>query len=275
VRGLSITAFQQWGIQILSTGGNAIQANYIGLEPDGVTANGNGLGGGGGISIYEVVQGNIVGGTLPDQRNIISGNNGYGIWAAFGSGSNVISGNFIGTDSTGTVPVGNDDAGILLVQNNGNVIGGTAVGAGNVISDNSGGAIYLALSQDNTVQGNLIGTDVTGSSALGNGYWGISLQNANANVIGGNIPAARNVISANNGGILLDESTHSNTVKGNYIGTDHSGLLPLGNASAGILAFRSSIPDGGATPSEAPDRTRATSLPITGSLQCSLTPAQA
>ncbi|NIN66028.1 MAG: right-handed parallel beta-helix repeat-containing protein, partial [Anaerolineae bacterium] len=84
----------------------------------------------------------------------------------------------------------------------------------------------------NTVSGNYIGTDATGSVDLGNGNHGVFIfGGAQANVIGGDTPGERNIISGNEyDGVLISGSgTTSNTVSGNYIGTDASGALDLGN----------------------------------------------
>jgi titin len=105
----------------------------------------------------------------------------------------------------------------------GGTVGGTAPGAGNLISCNQTG-IFAA----NQVQGNLIGTDVTGtktSPSLGN-ITGIN----GANLIGGTTAAARNIISGNSVGV----SDEGDLIEGNYIGTDISGTMWLANAQAGV-----------------------------------------
>ena len=247
VRGLSITGFSPHGIALLSGAGNTIQGNYIGVEPDGVTANGNGVsqGNGDGIRIEEgALGGHTIGGTLPTERNVISGNLGAGIGVLNDTGS-VITGNFIGTDASGTLDIGN---GVGIVGGDlatGHTIGGTATGAGNLISSNDYGGIMLFGSENNTIQGNLIGTDVTGSTPLGNGENAVWLYYAHGNLIGGNAPGARNIISANQYGGIVLHSSNSNTVLGNYIGTDQSGILPLGNGGAGVYIFgMSGYPEG-------------------------------
>src|SRR5262249_6326830 len=107
VQGLAITGFQANpsgggnGI-VVSSSGNVIAGNFIGLLPDGTTAAGNG---GDGVFI-NFTSGNLVGGTTPAARNLISGNAGNGVEVRFGA-SNIIQGNYIGTDSTGTAARGN------------------------------------------------------------------------------------------------------------------------------------------------------------------------
>ena len=146
----------------------------------------------------------------------------------FGSGHK-IQGNFIGTDVTGTLPLGNG-AGVNINSAN-NTVGGSNPGAGNLISANLGSGVSA---QGNAsgffLQGNFIGTDVSGLSGLGNGSWGVFLNGGTANaMIGGPTPGARNVISANaSAGVEVYSS--SVVIQGNLIGTDVTGTAPLGNA---------------------------------------------
>jgi hypothetical protein len=135
-----------------------------------------------------------IGGTAANAGNVVSGNRGAGIY--LGDAFGVVQGNRIGTDVTGTRALGN---GVGLYQGDGSVtVGGTAVGAGNVISGNAGDGIQLGYG--GVIQGNLIGTDVTGSQPLGNGGNGIMVIayfTSFGNTIGGTAAGAGNVISAN------------------------------------------------------------------------------
>ncbi|MBK9233458.1 MAG: hypothetical protein IPO15_22090 [Anaerolineae bacterium] len=73
-----------------------------------------------------------------------------------------------------------------------------------------------------------------GTSALGNHETGIVLSGSSNNLIGGNTPAQRNIISANGAeGIIIADASAHNVVSGNYIGTDASGTLGRGNAGTG------------------------------------------
>jgi hypothetical protein len=90
---------------------------------------------------------------------------------------------------------------------------------------------------DNIVSGNYIGTDAAGASPIGNGWYGIYIAGgAHDNVIGGQTPGERNVISGNGqaGVGIVSDTTMSNTVCGNYIGTDGSGTTSLGNGWSGV-----------------------------------------
>src|SRR5205823_3068765 len=109
---------------------------------------------------------------------------------------NQLQGNYIGTDPTGTVDVGNDEEGINVSNASNNFIGGTASGAGNVISGNNRIGVYIDRANGNTVQGNYVGVDVTGSVAIGN-VWGVLVEQSSNNLVGGTSPGARNVISGN------------------------------------------------------------------------------
>ena len=81
-----------------------------------------------------------------------------------------------------------------------------------------------------TVIGNYIGTDLTGTRAVPNGGDGVFVQTGNTNTIGGTAPGQRNIIAGNAAwGVEFQEN--NNTAVGNYIGTDVTGLHPLGNGS--------------------------------------------
>ncbi len=124
--------------------------------------------------------GGTLAGTLLGSGNVISGNSQGGISIA-GDGHDAITGNFIGTNLLGTGALPNGIAvppgpGILLSGSSDNTIGGTFAGAGNVISGNAGDGILLESETGDSVFGNRIGTDVTGSLALGNAGNGITFD---------------------------------------------------------------------------------------------------
>ena len=117
------------------------------------------------------------------RRNIISGNDGYGILFDSLAHDNQILGNFVGTDVHGSFAIpnatgcpGGPPNGILIANSQRNQIGGGTPGSGNLISGNIGYglAIWYALSQDNVIQGNFVGTDATGTFALSNTGGGVS-----------------------------------------------------------------------------------------------------
>jgi titin len=215
-------------IQGTETTGNLVQGNFIGTGADGTTALGNEWDG---VVVFWA-PGNTIGGTAPGARNIISGNKYYGVEIARGGPpGNEVQGNFIGTDVNGTAALGNGHAGVLISQGSRNTIGGTAPGARNIISGN-GENVILSMTTGNHVQGNFIGTDVNGTASLGGGM-GVSVGYATSNTIGGASAAARNVISGGWNGIVIEGGV-GNLVQGNFIGTDVTGTLPLGNAWHGV-----------------------------------------
>jgi titin len=158
----------------------------------------------------------------------------------FGLTGNVLEGNFIGTDVTGTADPSESGSYGVLIQAGESVIGGTTPAARNLISGNTYGGVNIQ-SCFNIVQGNFIGTDVTGAGALPNGS-GIGLSSTSGNLIGGTQAGAGNVISGNTGaGIAVTAAaTQNNEIKGNFIGTDITGLIPLGNGTFGVSVFDSS-----------------------------------
>ena len=167
---------------------------------------------------------------------VINRFSGNGIRLLTGGG-NTISGNYIGTDASGSADAGNGGQGVL-VQTPGNLIGGTTGGDGNVISGNASNGVYLytAAASGNAVRGNRIGTDAAGRVAIGNGQCGVGVDSAADNVIGGVTAGSRNVISGNgtDGVLIAGAGATRNRVWGNYIGTDSRGWFKVGNGAYGV-----------------------------------------
>ena len=238
VLGLAIDNFSMHGIQ-LDGNNNKIAGNYIGVDASGTKAAGNG---GCGIDAIWSSSGNIIGGTTAATRNVISANGSadpYGCRGVLlnGSNNNTVSGNYFGTNAAGTASLSNYGDDICLVSAANNIIGGTAPGAGNLISGSGRVGIWLNGwgTSNNTIQGNLIGTDVTGTKALGNQITGIMSAGAQSNLIGGATASARNVISGNiQAGIDLQPGSWNFTIQGNYIGTDITGTKAIANVGSGI-----------------------------------------
>jgi surface protein len=221
--------------------GNLVQGNLIGTNVAGVTTIGNGQSG---VEIQNA-PGNTVGGTVPEARNVISGNKkGIYISSAAATG-NFVEGNFIGTDVTGSQDLGNTVEGVWINRTSDNTIGGSVSGAGNVISGNGGdGVVIVGIvsipASGNRVEGNYIGTDATGLTALGNDNRGVAIDGGNNNTIGGTTVNARNIISGNGfptdspGVAIYGSGATGNRVIGNFIGTDVTGAAHLGNADHGV-----------------------------------------
>ena len=138
-----------------------------------------------------------------------------------------------GTDITGTSNLGGV-MGLWIYNADNNIIGGSTPGARNLISGNWGEGIEIFLSSGNTVQGNLIGTDITGTANLGNGAVGIDIGASDNNIIGGSTPGARNLISGNGADGIAIFLSSGNIVQGNFVGTDITGTAKLGNGYNGI-----------------------------------------
>jgi beta-lactamase superfamily II metal-dependent hydrolase len=220
------------GLLIFHSGaGNQVQGNYIGTDVTGTADLGNS---GKGVLIHG--SNNTIGGMAAGAGNVISGNDREGVMILdSGATGNQVQGNLIGTDVSGTADLGNSDNGVVI-YGSGNTIGGTVAGARNVISGNLSGVAIAASGTGNQVQGNYIGTDITGTADLGNSYFGVSISGSN-NTIGGTATGAGNVISGNDsrGVEIIGSSASGNTVEGNYIGTDITGTADLGNSWNGVL----------------------------------------
>lgn len=246
IRGLAIGGFYNAapGIRLLGGGYHAIERCFIGVDAAGTIPNGNAYG------IMVQSPNNRIGGTTPEQRNVISSNTSYGIWI-YGdvARDNMVAGNYIGTDPTGTYDRGNGGIGIVIQEGDDNVVGGSTGttpgsacnGACNVISGNESYGVHISGSSLQTaIEGNFIGVTAGGNATLGNGT-GIVLQTSaggGQTTIGGTAAASRNVISGNGGnGIGLEPGdSGTNTIQGNFIGTDTTGELGIGNGGAGISA---------------------------------------
>ncbi len=260
------------GIQIEDGAiGNAVLGNLIGTNAAGTI----GLSGtSAGIGIFES-SGNTIGGTNTESRNVISGNaiGVYLIADELAATDNMLQGNFIGTDVTGTSDVGNDIG--VLIGAGGNIVGGTSAIARNVISGNDVTGLVIGnftsaltpAAMGNLVQGNLIGINATDNTPLPNGggdfdeiaarfnqvilettgeapdvtasqlaaiEGGLAIALATGNTIGGAGTGAGNVISANTGSGIKIFAADNNVVQGNIIGTDLVGIGNLGNSGAGV-----------------------------------------
>jgi CSLREA domain-containing protein len=217
IRGLVINRSPKIAIRIFSSN-NVIAGNFLGTDVTGALPSGNAVG------VY-ITGGtnNQVDGTTAVGRNVISANNPDGIQidGAGGTSANIVRGNYIGLNAAGTAALGNSSAGVAIFSGSpNNTIGGTAVGAGNVISANGNGiTINNAGTTGNLVQGNLIGTDWTGAVAIGNTSRGVSFDQSSANnTVGGTVAGAGNTI-AHNGtmGVWIAGSATANPVLGNAI----------------------------------------------------------
>jgi len=243
VRGLVINRFTRTGISLFESDNNIISGNFIGTDATGLIDLGNASVGVNG-EFGSNANSNLIGGTTPAARNIISGNGGVGIEFGFAA-ANIIQGNFVGLGSDGATAIGNSGGGIGINSFvSGFVVGGDdaadgaadgVVNARNYISGNAQTGIFLggAGASGATIQGNYIGTDTTGTLRRGNRS-GISTNLARVSIIGGTTAGAGNLISGNNFAGIGLANTGPVTVIGNRIGTQADGISPLGNGGNGV-----------------------------------------
>ena len=214
------------GLYLKNVNNVSFTGNFIGTDASGeesVDGSAVSFGNAGdGVSINGDSMNNVFGGTLAADRNVISNNKGNGIVISTSADeTNTFEGNFIGTDAAGVVAMGNGNDGFFAFT------GGSIV-TGNVISANNGNGVDLG--DDTTVLSNFIGTDASGTAALGNAFDGVYIVGSN-NVIG--LPGQGNVI-AFNGAFGPQDGTGVDI--GTFVGIDNAirGNSIFGNSFLGI-----------------------------------------
>ena len=226
-----IGAIDFFGISVSgsSATGNQIQGNYIGINAAGT----DGLAVFGGIILSS--SNNTVGGTTPAARNVIGTGDYAGIVMQTGGldiSGNVVQGNYVGTDASGTIKLGFSNWGIAIFTHcHNNVIGGTTPGAGNLVSGNGWGIGVSGSGNSganaptgNVIQGNLIGVAADGVTPLSNSFQGIHLGEAFNTTVGGTAAGAGNIIAFNGptaetgigNGVQIFEGD-GNSIRGNSI----------------------------------------------------------
>ncbi|MDO8955221.1 MAG: cadherin-like domain-containing protein [Gammaproteobacteria bacterium] len=225
--------------------GTVVQGNYIGLNAAG-NATFSTTNSAYGIMVESSSTNITIGGTAAGAGNVISGFTTRGVWVTT-TGTTTVQGNYIGTNATGSVDLGNTEYGLYVDDSGTVIIGGTAAGAGNVVSGNNGGGIYVGNTGGATIQGNIVGLNAAGTAALGNTGVGIYVATSGASAIGGNTVAARNIVSGNSShGIQVTSSPAAgHSIKGNYIGVGSDGTTLLGNGGAGVYLASSNTVVGG------------------------------
>ena len=252
IQGLVVNRFSYVGIFIDGSGGgtlggHTVRGNFIGTDPSGTLAAGNGTWG-----VFLRAPNSIVGGPNPGDRNVIAAN---GINVSFGANIRIegdfasvsgsaARGNYIGTNAAGTGSLGGG-TGIALFPASEFAIGGPAGGEGNVISGNGDYGISMTYDcvtavDHNVIQGNRIGVDSSGTNPLANVQGGIYLGClAQNNQIGGTAAGAGNVIAHNGGaaaavgaGVFLDPAAGAgNQIRANRIFSNKSLGIAFGNGS--------------------------------------------
>ena len=186
--------------------------------------------------------GNVVGGTTPQARNIISGSSDVNMLFLDTSYEAQLQGNYVGLDITGVAALTGNGAEGVAMNGPTVTVGGTLAGTRNFISGNTlnidindltnGGA-----ATGSYIQGNYIGTDATGTKALSTDVTGVGIQHNPTNyLIGGTTPAARNIISGNQYGVTILDYAFYNMIQGNYIGTDPTGSIAVPNVLDGFYS---------------------------------------
>jgi hypothetical protein len=242
VRGLVINHFSKGGINLNSANYTTVEGCSLGITPDGGTAAGSGYEGDAGVKLTNSSHNMIGDGTLagrniisgfPGAGNYMTGNWGVGVWLESGSSYNNILGNYIGTDRTGLLPLGNGGQGIEIGGGSQyNRIGDGTAGGRNVVSGNGGAGIDLE-SAGNYVLGNYVGVDATGNSVMPN-ETGIFVNFGYYNLIGDGTEGGRNIVCGNYfDGIEIFYNGSGNRVLGNYIGLNAAGA-PAGNGNHGV-----------------------------------------
>ena len=226
---------------------SGVAGNFIGLNPTGDSKLfGNGSDG---VLIFNASN-NTVGGVGIGSGNIISGNGGGGVVLASDTSAgrtsgNAVLGNIIGLGVDGVTYLGNGEAGVTIGFASGNTVGGVVAAATNIISGNGGhGVRIFAFSNDNVVQGNIIGLTADGKERRGNDGAGVTIEKSSDNTVGGATQGAGNVISGNalQGVEITGGQSQRNRLEGNWIGTDKNGNCfpdasndcPLRNRAAGV-----------------------------------------
>ncbi len=228
----NVISANQTGIRLFSSVSNVVVGNIIGLTADGSSPLGNT---GRGIQLDGGSHSCVLGGPS-GEGNVVAASGGAGIYITGSDGVSIL-GNRIGTDATGTLAFGNQYGihGASSVDDL--TIGGPAAGAGNVISGNQTG-IILEAATGAVVQGNLIGTDASGTQPLGNTDAGMFLGSSSNsdNVVGGTGPGEGNLIAHNGAAgsspAGISNGGQRNAIRGNSIHSN--GGLGIDNGPQGV-----------------------------------------
>jgi hypothetical protein len=198
--------------------GTTIQGCYIGTDPTGLIDRGNANTG------IQTGPSTMIGGLDPEDRNIISGNDGGGGSPNTGDHNWTIQGNYIGLGADGKTTISNSPVGgngaLSIDNSDGHLVGGTQTGAANVISGNRSFGIFPDNNDNVTIQGNIIGPDWEGKPLVNNPQLGgIGLPPLSGDMtnflIGGATSGAGNTITHNNGpGVIVLNASNGATPLG-------------------------------------------------------------
>ena len=249
VRGLAVNGFSvQIAIGEPQAGaGVRIVGSYLGTDATGGVAAGRVTGTG--IHIRGGSD-HVIGGTAAADRNVISGNGFAAIAIDFPAGAVTIQGNYIGTNAAGDGPVENVPGaavgnGIYSTTSARVVVGGSAPGAGNLISGNRSVGIDLFGGSGHVIAGNRIGTDRSGTKPVPNSV-GVETEM----FAKGSVEIRNNVVSGNRGTGIHLRGDLGSIVQGNMVGVDADGLDAVPNGDGIGLTSTDGVLIGGTTPAE-------------------------
>ncbi len=223
------------GISVNTANDVIVVNNYVGVEVTGLLSRPNT---GNGVNLERCVRA-IVGGTAANARNVISANGANGLRIVNSSTDAIVKANYIGVGADGSTSLGNWDNGIYMGDSsNQAIIGGPTAIERNVLSANGrsgvGDGFRSEASSRHLVRGNYCGVDASGTAILGNAWAGISINESPNCIVGGTGAFDGNICSGNlNEGVYFRNATYT-TFIGNYVGTDKTGTLQLGNEDYGI-----------------------------------------
>ena len=251
LRNLTLNGFDAGAVLLGGLGGDVIVGCRIGTDATGMTAVPNGTVEDFQEAVLVSTTNSRVGGPTAADRNIISGNNGYGVAVTSGADSTLVQGNYIGLDATGIRGLPNQFGGVLVTYDvskppssaaTNTIVGGTAAGDGNYVSGNANPALTVGSDDGWTgisiyapgtvITSNTVGLNVAGAVVANDvGIW---IEDSAAVMIGE--AGAGNVVSGNtaDGIVLIGVGTHDDIIHSNFIGTDSIGDQPRGNGGVGI-----------------------------------------
>jgi hypothetical protein len=215
-----------------ATVNNLVQGNFIGTDPTGLVRRNNAdavkLSGAVGTKIF---------------NNVIAASSGNGV-AMTGASNNLVQGNLIGLGVDGTTPLTVSGAGVAMTTSlsANNTIGGPTAAERNVIaSAGTGVSVSGPASDNNIVQGNFIGTDVTGTLPRGCSTGVLVSGNARFTQILNNV-----IAGSTNYGVDLESTSSGTVVQANRIGTDVTGATGMGNLGGVFISSSNGNTIGGA-----------------------------
>lgn len=191
-------------------------------------------------AIYVASAHNQIGGTGAGQRNVLSGNNLYGLWIDQATAQyNQVQNNYIGAAPDGVTAEANQYGVAIGNGASYNTIGGSTTAEGNLISGNTNDGVHLygTGTEGNALGGNVIGFQAGGTLPLSNGGDGVELSTAKDTFIGGGSGLAGNLIGHNVGtGIYLGANiTGTTTVEDNVIRANGGSGVEVFGANGQII----------------------------------------